>query len=167
MKVGELKSVLKRLEDLYRAGGASSAAKDLCAVAELLEGHETESLDQFIAETKALIDETIASVDKPKSGAARLNSALAKTHAQALLDAGTDEDPFNAALDLLDKDVSITAAEWVEIANIYRNAPTGGTHRYKFASIKAARNAILDTFGGRLESTSKRGIIERITQWAS
>ena len=160
MNVGELKAVLKRLEDLYSAGGASSVAKDLRSVVELLEGHESESLDEFIADTQTLIS-------KPESKVPEFNEAVARKYAQALLDAGIDEQRFKAALDVLDSDASASTAEWVEIANLYRNAPTGGTHRYKFASVKAARNAILDTFGGRLESASKRGIIERITQWAS
>jgi len=160
MNVGELKAVLKQLEELYRAGGASSAAKDLHAVAELLEGHESESLEKFI-------DDTRAAISKPESKVPEFNEAIVTKYAQALLDAGIDEQRFKAALDILDGDSSASKVEWAEIANRYRNAPTGGTHQYKFTSVKAARNAILDTFGGRLESVSKRGIIERITHWAS
>lgn len=158
MLVGELKSVLERLEQLYRAGGAKGAANDVRAVTKLLEGHEADSLDAFIAETKALIG-------KSEPSPARLNEKAAKSYGEALLEAEIDQERFQATLSVMDNDASLGLAEWQEIANIYRNAPTGSTHRYKFTSIKAARNAILDTFGERLESASKRDIIERITQW--
>ena len=67
----------------------------------------------------------------------------------------------------LDSDPSVGKAEWAAIANRYRNAPTNGSHVYKFRSNKEARAAIRDAFIERHEASSKRGILNRLTKWAS
>jgi hypothetical protein len=89
------------------------------------------------------------------------------THADRLLAAGIDATAFDLALAKLDKDASISKADWAAIANRYKNAPTAATHVYKFKSSKEARAAIRDAFIERHEANSKRGIIDRLTKWAS
>jgi hypothetical protein len=164
MNVTELKAVLHRLEELYIAGGASAAAKDLRSIAGLLEGHEDKSLDAFIDETRSLLD-------SPKGTAAArqstVNAELVASYSDRLLAANIDQAKFDPILAELDQDKRTSRHEWFAIANRYRNAPTNGTFEIKFKSIQEARKTIRDTFIERHEAASKRGVIERLTKWAS
>lgn len=162
MKVEEFKVVLQRLEDLYTAAGIAAPAKDLRSVAKLLEGSEGTTLEEFVSETRALLDR--AAKPAPESV---INEGKVVEHSTRLLQAGTDQDAFQKALDLLAADNALSTADWYAIANRYRNAPSGSSHIYKFKSLKAARGAIRDVFIERFESQSKRGILDRILRWAS
>ena len=161
MDIKELKSALERLESLYAAAGATSAAKDLRSVTQLLDGHDGKSVEAFIAET----NEILTKASCPKT--ATVDGARIAHHADRLLAAGIDQSAFDTALAELDCDASVGKAEWAGIANRYRNAPTNSTHAYKFKSNKEARAAIRDAFIERHEANSKRGIIDRLTRWAS
>lgn len=161
MNIKELKAALERIESLYAAAGATSAAKDLRSVASLLEGHDEKSVEAFIAET----NEVLAKASSPKTAVA--DEERVSYHANRLLAAGIDQATFDLALVELDRDDSVGKPEWAEIANRYRNAPTNGTHVYKFKSNKEARAAIRDAFIERHEANSKRGILNRLTKWAS
>ncbi len=163
MKVAEFKNVLRRLEELYGAAGAAAQAEDLARVARLLEGNEAKTVDEFVAETKSLL---VGERQRATTSTALDNDQVG-SHTQRLLDAGTDQSAFYAALEAIDHDRRLGKAEWFAIADRYRNAPTGGTHTYKYSTIKAARAAIRDVFIERFESESKRGILERLTRWAS
>jgi len=164
--VPELKAVLKKLEELYAAAGASAPAKDLRSIAGLLDGHEDKSLDAFIDETRSLLD-------KPKSAAvskapkAAANDELVVWYVDRLLGAGIDQAQFEPLLAELDKDKRTSRTEWFAIANGYRNTPTNGTFEFKFTSIPDARKFIRDTFIERHAAVSKREAIERLTKWAS
>jgi hypothetical protein len=161
MDIKELKVALERIEALYAAAGATAAAKDLRSVAHLLDGHDGKSVEAFIAETRQLLDKPASAV----STAVDLERVA--LHADRLLGVGTDQSKFDAALVALEADSLVGKAEWAAIANRYRNAPTNGTHVYKFKSNKEARAAIRDAFIERYEAKSKGGIIDRITKWAS
>lgn len=164
MNVTELKAVLKRLEELYAAGGATAPAKDLRSISGLLDGHESKSVDAFINETRTLLDQpkAVASMAKPAA-----NDELVTVYAERLLGAGIDQSRFEPILAELDKDKRTSRLEWFAIANRYRNAPTSGTFEFKFKSIPEARKFIRDTFVERHAAESKRGVIERLTKWAS
>lgn len=161
MDIKELKRALERLEDLYAAAGAAAAAKDLRSVSKLLDGHDGKSVDAFITETNELLAQSTGR----KTAAA--DQARVDFHAARLLAAGIDQQKFDAALAELDGDDALGKLEWAAIANRYRNAPTNGTHIYRFKSNKEARSAIRDVFIERHEANSKRGIIDRLTKWAS
>jgi hypothetical protein len=166
MNVTELKAVLKRLEELYAAGGASAPAKDIRSIAGLLEGHEEKSLDAFIDETRSLLDQpkhTAAS----KAAKAPANDEVVGSYIDRLLSAGIDQAQFEPILAELDKDKRTSRIEWFAIANGYRNRPTNGAFEFKFKSIPEARKFIRDTFIERHAAESKRGVIERLTKWAS
>ena len=164
MNVTELKAVLQRLEELYVAGGASAAAKDLRSIAGLLEGHEDKSLDAFINETRSLLDSPKEAAPATKPAA---NNELTVSYADRLLAAGIDQSKFDPILAELDQDKRTSRHEWYAIANRYRNAPTNGAFEFKFKSISDARKFIRDTFIERHAAESKRGVIERLTKWAS
>jgi hypothetical protein len=161
MDIKELKAALQRIEDLYSAAGAMTAAKDLRNVTQLLDGHDGMSVDSFIAETNELLSRP------PASKTTTIHEDRVAYHANRLLAAGIDQKTFDNALNDLDSDASVGKAEWAAIANRYRNAPTKGTYIYKFKSNKLARAAIRDAFIERHEAKSKRGIIDRLTKWAS
>jgi hypothetical protein len=160
MDVKELKEILKRIEELYAAGGADTAANDLRAVARLLEGYEDKSVEAFITDTKESLDRLVERESLP----APLGDELVAIHSDRLLAARIDQVAFDAALAKLDESEA-GKAEWAAIANRYRNAPTKRTHVYKFKSIRDARTAIRDTFVERREASSKQGIIDRLTKW--
>jgi hypothetical protein len=160
MDVKELKTALLRIEELFSAAGAATAAKDLRSVARLLDGYESKSIDVFIAETKALLDKP------PASASSQIDADLVVRYSDKLLEAGLDEERFEVALNELDK-ARAGKGEWAAIASRYRNAPTKGTHVYKFKSLREARSAIRDTFIERHEANSKRGIVDRLTNWAN
>ena len=161
MDIRQLKNALQRIQSLYAEAGATTPAKDLRSVAQLLDGHDEKSVEAFIAET----NELLAKASSPKT--ANVQDERAAQHATRLLESGIDQRIFDTALSELDNDVSASKAEWATIANLYRNAPTNGTHIYKFKSIKEARAAIRDAFIERHEANSKRGILERLNKWAS
>ena len=160
MDVRELKEILKRIEELYAAGGASTAANDLRAVARLLEGYEDKSVKAFIADTKASLERPVERDRLP----APLGDELVAVHSDDLLAAGIDPAAFDTALKELDESEA-GKDEWAAIANRYRNAPTNRTHVTKFKSIRDARKAIRDTFIERREASGKRAIIDRLTKW--
>lgn len=164
MNVTELKAVLQQLEELYAAGGASAPAKDLRSIASLLDGHESKSVDVFINETRALLDQPKGTQSTSKANA---NDELVVSYSDRLLGAGIDQTLFEPILAELDKDKRASRIEWFAIANRYRNAPTNGTFAFKFKSIPEARKFIRDTFIERHAAESKRGVIERLTKWAS
>lgn len=161
MDIKELKQALERIESLFASAGAAAAAKDLRIVAQLLEGHDGKSVDAFIAETNELLAKSTGS--KPTAA----DDAIVARHADQLLAAGLDQAAFDAALKALDDDANVGKPEWAAIASRYRNAPTNGTHVYKFRSHKEARAAIRDAFIERHEASGKRSILDRLTKWAS
>jgi hypothetical protein len=167
MNVTELKAVLHRLEELYVAGGASAAAKDLRSIAALLEGHEEKSLDAFISETRTLLDQPKSAPTAAKVPVAAANDALVTSYVERLLGAGVDQGLFEPILAEFDKDKRASRHEWFAVANGYRNRPTSGTFEFKFKSIPEARKFIRDTFIERHAAVSKREAIERLTKWAS
>lgn len=166
MNVTELKTVLRRLEELYAAGGASAAAKDLRSISGLLDGHEEKSLDAFIDETRTLLDQPKARA-VAKAPKAPAKADLVASYVERLLGAGIDQALFEPILAELDKDKRTSRIEWFAIANSYRNMPTNGTFEFKFGSIPEARKFIRDTFIERHAAVSKREAIERLTKWAS
>jgi hypothetical protein len=162
MNIRAFKSVLERLERLYAAGGARAQAKEIRDVSSLLDGHENKTVDAYVAETKAAL-----AADQPGQGRDHSDQDAVAVHTQRLLDAGTDQGAFDAALATLDRDDRVEKSAWFAIANQYRNLPSGATHIRKFRSIKEAREAICDVFVERFETRSKRGIIDRLTKRAS
>lgn len=163
MKIEEFKTILKRLEDLYAASGMGTAARDVRSVAQLLVGSEGKTVEEFLAETKALLHRA----ERPAGGPTTIDERRVAEHSSRLLGAGTDQGAFQVALEALDADKALDTADWYAIANRYRNTPSGATHIYKFKSVKAARATIRDVFIERFEGESKRGILDRILRWAS
>jgi hypothetical protein len=163
MQVKRLKKLFERLRDSYSAAGADEPASDMRRVAGLLRGHEDRTVDEFVAETKTLLDGQPSTTEQPTQGA----DELVAKHVRRLLDAGTDQSAFDAALDELENDAEVRKVELFAIANGYRNEPSGGTHVIKFKSLAQARGSIREVFLQRLDTQSKRGVIDKLTKRAS
>lgn len=71
---------------------------------------------------------------------------------------GTDQAKFKPALDNL----KLSKAEWDELANYYRNAPTNGTFQFKFKNIDEAKRFIWRTFIERHAAESKAARINEM-----
>jgi hypothetical protein len=162
VNVKELQGVLERLEGMYAAAGASGPAKDLRSVVRILDGYGEKSIEEFVAETRALL-----SAGQRHGGSAPPQPDIVEQHVHRLLSAAADLGTFEKALAAVDQDGAVTKTDWFAIANAFLNRPSGGTHTYKFKSLKEARSAIYDAFVERFEAGGKRGIIKRLTRWAS
>jgi hypothetical protein len=161
MDTKELKTVLERIQSLYEAGGAATAAKELQSVVGMLDGHDGQSVEDFIAETQRLLTKTTTTQSQIS------NAEVVDVHAERLIAAGLDWSRFTAALEALDSDRNAKKPEWAAIANRYRNAPANGTYVFKFKSNKEALAFIQRVFTERHEADSKRSVIERRTKCAS
>jgi len=161
MKTEDLKRVLVRLEEVFSAAGMTAPASDIHSVARLLDGSEGKTVDEFISEIKVLLERP-AGRSRTSSESPIAEERRIADYTSRLLGAGTDQAAFQAALDALDADRSLGAAEWYAIANRYRNEPTGASHVFRFKSGKAAREAIRNTFIERFEAQSKQGVLDRI-----
>ena len=164
MNVQELQSALKRLEKIYSGGGAVKQADSLASLIESLEGHLDCSVDDFVERVSAEFAGK-KPVDAPKTVAA--NDGVVRQHVEALFASGTNRELFDQAFNALKASATAKAAECFEIANVYKNRPTGGTYRYKFTSKNKALEFIFETYITRAQEESKAGIIARITKWAS
>jgi hypothetical protein len=162
MNVEEFKSVLRRLEEIYDSSGDSGRAKDLQKVSALLNGHEHQTIDDFVTETVAMLKKP--TVQRKTASA---NKGIVDLYVRQLLDAGTDQSAFKETLSAVEADKAVRKPEWVAIANDYINLPTGETHINKFETIKAAKDGMRDVFIERFDAESKSGIIDKITRWAS
>ncbi len=154
MDVKDLKNILLRLEELYAAGQATGAATDIAAVSSLLDGHDDKTVETFLDEVKLKL--------RPLSDIERVD-----LHVKRLLDAGLDQARFDANLSAIGHDRKVLKAMWFAIANEYRNRPSGGNYAFKYKNIEDARFRIRDAFIERFEAASKRGIIDKLTRWAS
>src|SRR5690606_11194364 len=123
--------------------------------------------DAFINEARSLLDKPKTGTSVLKAPKAPANDALIASYVERLLDVGVDQARFEPILAELDGDKRTSRTEWFAIANGYRNKPTNGAFEFRFKSIPEARKFIRDTFIERHEAASKRGVIERLTKWAS
>ncbi len=160
MKIEELEHILKHISNLYSLGGARGPAKDLQRLIELFEECGQQNVEEFVRQT----EESLRAPGKA-SQKIKTDMSAAARHAQALLAAGIDKVAFAEAMDLIVSDKEVRKNEWLAIANFYLNAPTGGTHVFKFKTIIEAKKAIKNAFVERLDGQSKQSIIEKLTRW--
>src|SRR5690606_2073508 len=85
VNINEIRRVLKQLEELYAAAGAAGAAKDLKSVVRMLDGHGDKSIEEFVAETKALLS---GATEQKTSAEPKLD--VVSSHSERLLSAGED-----------------------------------------------------------------------------
>jgi len=160
MSVAELKRVLERIRELYASAGANHAAADFERLLATLDGHEDQTIDEFVEQTSELLALTAARKPKKRLDA---GSPVVEEHAQRLLAAGVSQSAFNAAMSKLRNDTRVGEVELFAVANRYLNDPTGGTFEFEFKSSNSAYRAIKRMFVERAQDDSKARIIKRMT----
>ena len=163
MNVKELQEALRLVEQMYAAGGAQKQASEVHGLVSALDPHGGKSVEDFVREMGALLDSKPAA----KRSVIGFDEAIVGRHTAALLDAATDRSKFDAAFSAVKADKAVKIAEMGEIANRFKNTPSGASHRYSHASKTAAADFIFDTYIERAQFESKMSAIERMTRWAT
>lgn len=164
MNIRELQDTLQLLERMYAAGGANKQAQEISDVVQALGKHGDMTVEQFIEQVgPQLAAETSTSRSKREPA---IDDRAVSRHVTDLLAALTDRTAFDAAFAAMKADRDVRIAEAGEIANGYKNTPSGADHRYRFVSKSAAFNFIFETYISRSQFDSKMDIIDRMTKWA-
>lgn len=153
MDIGQLRVVLKQIQDIYAAGGAKSQVNDFHTVIRLLEGHDHESVDQFVKST----EQTLKSPTKLTKS--KTNKATVKQHVNSLKAAKTDRESFEQAFSLLLTDRKVRKIEALEITKQY----TG--YSMNFKTKKKALDEIRAKFIELASHETRMSIIDKITPW--
>src|SRR5262245_45480559 len=93
MKVQELRTVLEEVQAIYEASGTEKPAADFSNFIELLNGHEHQSIDAFLAELSTLLK---AASGKTASGDREPDSQLVDAFLERLTNAKSDQTEFDA-----------------------------------------------------------------------
>jgi len=160
MNVRELRSIFQQLQELLSSAGSRQSARDLDSVVKALDGSENKTVEQFVSETKRLLEPP-----PPQPEPAATPDETAITHyVRGLLGAGDDREAFEEVLEDLRADKRIGKDQVFAIANAFFNEPTGGTYVFKFKSKAAAYEFMRKKFVERAQLDSKFKIIEKLTQ---
>jgi hypothetical protein len=117
VNVKSLREAIRTITDFLEASGAGPRGKSLHAVTDLLEGHDDESLEEFLAELRDRSKES-----KTRACSAGMNDGTVASYVQRLRAAGTDRSAFDQVFAELTKDKMVRKAEADAIAHAY----TGG-----------------------------------------
>ena len=150
------------VETLKSTVSVSRDAADFKRLVVMLSGHEDLSIDQFVDETRRLLEtpEFETNDGTPKKP---VNPKLVEEHVYRLLSAGVSEFAFAAAIGELKRDKRVEKIDLCAIANRYLNEPTGGSFEFDFKSPDAAYRAMKRMFVERAQEESKAKIIKRMT----
>jgi hypothetical protein len=137
VNVKSLREAIRTIADFLESSGAGPRGKSLHAVNDLLEGHDDESLEEFLAGLR----------HRSKKSQARACSSVANdvtvaSYVQRLRAAGTDKSAFEQVFGELTRDKMVRKAEADAIAHAY----TGG--RTAWPSKRMALAAIATWFRG-------------------
>jgi hypothetical protein len=131
VNVKSLREAIRTIVDFLEASGAGPRGKSLEAVNDLLEGHDGESLEGFLAGLR----------DRSKESKARACSSVGNdetvaSYVQRLRAAGTDKNAFDQVFAELTKDKMVRKAEADAIAQAYTGGrPEWPTKRMALAAI--------------------------------
>lgn len=154
MDMRELVSVLDHLRRLYAAGEAK-AAKDLETLIECLARHESETIDDYLANLEAAVSaprkgKAAATGSGRKSKAtSEPNETLVGDYVKQLTELGTNEDMFARVFAALSAHPAIKLREADAIARQFTR------HHIGFKTKKAALKAIQQTFVERARFQNK------------
>jgi hypothetical protein len=131
VNVKSLREAIQTITDFLEASGAGPRGKSLHAVKDLLEGHDDESLEEFLTGLRYRSKESIT-----RACSSGVNDVTVASYVQRLHAAGTDKSAFDQVFGELTKDKTVRKAEADAIAHAY----TGGraewpTKRNAFAAI--------------------------------
>jgi hypothetical protein len=145
VNVGSFRQALCELADILAASGAENKSQSLRAVAKLLEGHDEEAVEAYLASLRQQLSES-----KPRRAQSSEVNAVAVAHyVRRLQDAGSEKAEFDAILAELRNDETVRKAEADAIAHGY----TAG--RRQWPTKHEALAAIETCFGARAFDATK------------
>jgi hypothetical protein len=131
VNVKSLREAIRAIADFLEASGAGPRGQSLQSVNHLLEGHDDESLEEFLA---GLRDQSRESKTRVYSSA--VNEVTVTSYVQRLRAAGTDKSAFGQVFGELSSDKMVRKAEADAIANAYTGGrPEWPTKRMALAAI--------------------------------
>jgi hypothetical protein len=117
VNVKSLRQAIRTIAEFLDASGAGPHGKSLHAVHDLFEGHDDESLEEFLADLRHRSKRS-----KPHACTSAANDATVTSYVQRLRAVGTDKSAFDQVFDELTKDRMVRKVEADAIAHAY----TGG-----------------------------------------
>lgn len=146
MNIKELRSLLDRAGAMLVGAGAKRASADLSKVRNILDGDDQQSVEAFVAETKALLSQP------------PLHELSAEEIAKRLRAIGTDESQFARLFAEL-KSKSLSKDKVIQVAALF----TGGSSAWK--SKNKALDAIRTRFEDDVYQASKMAQVDKVTPW--
>jgi len=145
VNVGSFRQAICELADILAASGAGNKSQNLRAVAKLLEGHDEEAVEEYLAKLRRQLCES-----KPRrTQSSEINADAVAQYVRRLQDAGSGKAEFDAILADLRKDETVRKAEADAIAHGY----TAG--RRQWPTKHEALAAIETCFGARAFDAAK------------
>ena len=156
MKVSDLRAILEEVQAIYEASGSGKPAQDFSEFIELLDDHEHQTVDEFLAALGMLL--------KPTSGKGTSEDKLpdqdlVASFIERLASSGSDESKFNVVYAELGADKQVRTEEMNAIAHGYIKG------REKWPSRGAGYQAIRKKFVERADRESRESIINKVRRW--
>ena len=156
MHVSELSLILKQMQDCYDTAGAKAQANDFERMIEILGGHESETVEDFVCNLRPKLEKKSPRKQTPQ---AQPDQTTVNRYVTLLNGAETNQEAFGKAFEKLKCDSKIRKREIDAIANAY----VGGSNRYK--SKKVALESIKKKFVQQVRFEGKMNIVDKLTPW--
>jgi hypothetical protein len=131
VNVKSLREAVQTIADFLEASGPGPRGTSLHAIIDLLEGHDEELLEKFLAGLRDRSKEP-----KTRACSPDVNDVTVVSYVQRLRAAGTDKSAFDEVFGELTKDKMVRKAEADAIAHAYTGGrPEWATKRNAFAAI--------------------------------
>lgn len=154
MEVRELCEILEQLRIMHDSEGAKTQARDFQKVLDILDGHEDETVVEFVQNTRQLL-----AAPTPSRKKNQVDEVNVRRYIESLKNTGSDRPAFEAAFNSLKNDSKMRKAELVEVARGY----TGYEMSYK--TRKHALDDIRAKFTEIARQEARSSIIDKITPW--
>jgi hypothetical protein len=158
MKVQDLRTVLEEVKAIYDASGADKSASDFADFLELLDGHEDQDIDDFLAELSSLLRATSEKGRKAQGGR-QPDAQIVASFLDRLTSAKTDQTEFDVVYAQLGANKQVRVEEMNAIAHGYIKG------RESWGARTAAYKAIKKKFIERADRESRTGILSKIRRW--
>ena len=154
MEVKDLCGILEHLRIMHDAEGAKAQAKDFQKVLGILEGHEDQSIAEFVENMQQLLAKPASSKKAPV-----LDEVAVKRYVDRLKATGINRDQFEVVYKELHADKHMKKAEVVAVTHGY----TG--YKMTYGTKKSALDEIRSKFTERARQEARSSIIDKITPW--
>jgi hypothetical protein len=125
MTVGDLRTILRNIQQLCASAGAKTAAKDLQAFSDILRAYSDTQLTKACADIKHRLSAPGPKPPKPpKPPSGQPDPDIVQQHLTVLRGAGIDEAAFEVAFKKLKASKSVKLADLAEIARQFSRSVT-------------------------------------------